>query len=61
MKEMGKSKALIVNMLASILTFLVSLGISFFFTPYLTNTVGEEAYGFVSLANNFINYITSFF
>ena len=58
MKEMGKSKALIVNMLASILTFLVSLGISFFFTPYLTDTVGEEAYGFVSLANNFINYIT---
>lgn len=58
MKEMGKSKALIVNMLGSILTFLVSLGISFFFTPYLTDTVGEEAYGFVSLANNFINYIT---
>ena len=58
MKEMGKSKALIVNMLASILTFLVSLGISFFFTPYLTDTVGEEAYGFVSLGNNFINYIT---
>ena len=58
MKEMGKSKALIVNMLGSVLTFLVSLGISFFFTPYLTDTVGEEAYGFVSLANNFINYIT---
>jgi len=58
MKEMGKSKALIVNMLGSILTFIVSLGISFFFTPYLTDTVGEEAYGFVNLANNFINYIT---
>lgn len=58
MKELGKSKALIINTLASIVTFAVGLGIAFFFTPYLTDTVGEEAYGFVSLGNNVINYIT---
>jgi O-antigen/teichoic acid export membrane protein len=58
MKEMGKSKALIINTIASIVTFAVGLGIAFFFTPYLTDTVGEEAYGFVSLGNNIINYIT---
>lgn len=55
---MKNGKALIINMLASMVTFGVSLGISFFFTPYLTDTVGEEAYGFVNLGNNFINYIT---
>jgi O-antigen/teichoic acid export membrane protein len=58
MKEMGKSKALVINTIASIVTFAVGLGIAFFFTPYLTDTVGEEAYGFVSLGNNVINYIT---
>ena len=40
------------------MTFVVGLGIAFFFTPFLTDTVGEEAYGFVSLGNNVINYIT---
>ena len=58
MKEMGKSKALIINTVASFVTFAVGLGIAFFFTPYLTDTVGEEAYGFVNLGNNIINYIT---
>lgn len=58
MKELGKSKALIINTIASFVTFAVGLGIAFFFTPYLTDTVGEEAYGFVSLGNNIINYIT---
>jgi O-antigen/teichoic acid export membrane protein len=58
MTELGKNKALIINMAASFVTFAVGLGIAFFFTPYLTDTVGEEAYGFVSLGNNIINYIT---
>ena len=58
MKELGKDKALIINTIASFVTFIVGLGIAFFFTPFLTDTVGEEAYGFVSLGNNVINYIT---
>lgn len=58
MKELGKDKALIINTIASFVTFVVGLGIAFFFTPFLTDTVGEEAYGFVSLGNNVINYIT---
>ena len=56
MKEWGKSKALLLNAIASFITFAVGLGITFFFTPYLTDTVGEEAYGFVNLGNNIINY-----
>lgn len=58
MKEMGKSKALIINAIASFITFAVGLCITFFFTPYLTDVVGEEAYGFVGLGNNLINYVT---
>lgn len=58
MKELGKSKALIVNAVASFVTFAVGLCITFFFTPYLTDVVGEEAYGFVGLGNNIINYVT---
>lgn len=58
MKELGKDKALLINTIASFVTFTVGLGIAFFFTPYLTDTVGEEAYGFVNLGNNVINYIT---
>ncbi|MBV4417260.1 lipopolysaccharide biosynthesis protein [Clostridium tyrobutyricum] len=55
---MGKNKQLIVNMIASFITFGINLGIGFFLTPYIVKTVGSEAYGFVSLANNMINYAT---
>ena len=58
MKEMGKSKALMINAIASFITFAVGICITFFFTPYLTDVVGEEAYGFVGLGNNIINYVT---
>jgi len=58
MKELGKSKALLINAIASFITFAVGLCITFFFTPYLTDVVGEEAYGFVGLGNNIINYVT---
>ncbi len=34
MKELGKDKALIINTIASFVTFIVGLGIAFFFTPY---------------------------
>lgn len=58
MKELEKSKALLINTLASFVTFGVGLGITFFFTPYLTDTIGGEAYGFVGMGNNIVNYIT---
>ena len=58
MKELGKSKALLINTIASFVTFAVGLGITFFFTPFITDAVGEEAYGFVGLGNNIINYVT---
>lgn len=50
------NRQLAVNLIAQIAAFLVSFGISFFVTPYVTNKLGEEAYGFISLADNFVNY-----
>lgn len=50
------SKRLIINMVSNIVSFIVSMGISFLLTPYIVGTVGKEAYGFVGLANNFVSY-----
>lgn len=44
------------TILLSALSVLISCGINFFLTPYVTNTVGAEAYGFVSLARNFVSF-----
>lgn len=51
-----KKNQLKFNMITNIFAFVINLGISFFFTPYLIRTVGREAYSFFPLANNFINY-----
>lgn len=50
------NKRLAINMIANIVSFMVTMGISFLLTPYIVNTVGKEAYGFVGLANNFVSY-----
>lgn len=55
---MNKNKQLIINMAAQVVAFLANLLISFFLTPFIVKNVGKEAYGFVGLANNFINYAT---
>ena len=44
-------------MIANVIAFGVQFGINFVLTPYIINTLGSEAYGFVPLANNFIGYI----
>lgn len=56
-KMKSNNRAIVLNMVANILSFGVSMIISFFLTPYITRTVGMEAYGLVGLANSFINYI----
>lgn len=55
---MNKNRQLTINLIASVLSFLINLGISFFLTPYVTNNIGIEAYGFVSLGTNLINYVS---
>ena len=44
-------------MVAQMMAFAINLGISSL-TPYIVKYVGEEAYGFVGLANNFTGYAT---
>ncbi len=52
------SKENIINFTGALVAFLVNVGINFFLSPYIVETVGVEAYGFVSLANQLIAYIT---
>ena len=49
-------KRLIINMLATLISFTVGMGMNFFLVPYVIDNVGEAAYGFVGLANDFVNY-----
>lgn len=34
----------------------MSFVVSFFLTPFITNMLGTEAYGFVTLSKNFVSY-----
>lgn len=45
------------NLLWSIITGALSYLINFFITPIITNRLGIEAYGFVSLGNQIISYV----
>lgn len=53
---MGNNKQIAKNLFFSIGSFGVNLFISFFFTPYLIQVVGKEAYSFFPLVNNIISY-----
>ena len=55
---MDSKKQLTKNMIASLLVFAINMGVNFFLSPYIVKNIGTEAYGFVSLANNFVNYAT---
>lgn len=55
---MAKSKQLFVNLIASVVVFLIQFLISFWLSPYVVAQLGEEAYGFITLANNFTQYAT---
>lgn len=53
---MNKNKQLMINMIASLISCIVSLCISFFLTPYIQQTLGYEAVGYTGLATEFTNY-----
>ena len=56
MGSKSSSKQMSINLFASIISFAVNVGINFFLTPYLVGSLGNEAYGFIGLANNFVQY-----
>ena len=53
-----KNKRLLINLISNIISFLLQLGINFILTPIITEKVGDAAYGFIGLANNFVSYAT---
>lgn len=50
------NKQIALNMFFSVVVFVFNLFINFFITPYITSTLGSDAYGFVKLANDFTSY-----
>lgn len=54
---MKYDKQFILNSIAQLLGFLINFAIGFFLTPIIVKSLGGEAYGFVGLANSFINII----
>lgn len=55
---MSTNKQIVKNLIFNIGSSVVNLFIMFFFTPYLIQSVGKEAYSFFPLVNNIINYST---
>lgn len=60
MREQKTSKQISFNLFASLIAFGVSICISLFVTPVVVEKLGNEAYGFVSLANSFVSYASLF-
>ncbi|MCR8746798.1 oligosaccharide flippase family protein [Romboutsia lituseburensis] len=56
--EINRNRQLAINISSSLVAFAVNLIINFFLSPYIVNTIGVEANGFISLANTFITYAT---
>ena len=55
---MNKNKQLFVNLGAGVIVFIVQFFINFWLSPFVVGRLGEEAYGFITLANNFTQYAT---
>lgn len=49
-------KGNILNIVSSIVTLVITTAVSLILSPYIVKTMGVEANGFVTLANNFISY-----
>lgn len=45
-----------INMVATLVTFAVGLGIRFFLTPFIVGNLGAAAYGFIGLSANILSY-----
>ncbi len=57
-KDNMGAKNLSVSLIANLFAHVVSIVISFWLTPYIVNNLGAELYGFYSLANSVVSYIT---
>ena len=53
---MQNRKSTLINIFAALITLGVQMFISFWLSPFVVGKLGEEAYGFINLANNFVSY-----
>lgn len=53
---MKNKRETLINIFAALITLGVQMFISFWLSPFVVGKLGEEAYGFINLANNFISY-----
>ena len=58
MSETSQNRQMAINLIAAIISFAVNAGINFFLTPYLVKELGTDTYGFIGLANSFVQYAT---
>lgn len=57
-KVLSRNKQVAINIIASFVALAVNMGINFFLSKYIVAKVGVEAYGFVQLTNNILNYLS---
>ena len=57
---MTKNKQLFINLITTILVLVINTIINFFLSRYVVDYIGDSAYGFIALANNFVSYATIF-
>lgn len=57
---MKKNKQLMINLITMVFVLVINILINFYLARYIVEVIGESAYGFVSLANNFVSYATIF-
>ena len=50
------NKKLVLTLFANFAAFAVNMAMNFFLAPYIISNIGADAYGFVSLAENFTSY-----
>ena len=55
---MSEKKQLAINITANFIYMLLNYMITFFLTSFIVSQISSEAYGFISLCNNVVNYAT---
>lgn len=55
-----ENKKLILNIVASIVSYLSTIVISFFLTPYIIGELGADLYSFYTIGNNIVSYVAIF-
>ena len=56
MKGNFDNRRIAINMVFSVIAFVLNTLVSFFITPYITSQFGSEAYGFIKLSTDFTSY-----